>query len=103
LSFSYQKWFVSERADTKKNLAIKVLWKIIRQIKGFTLLIRIISFNFADTKQTGGLLLERAIKNGFATEGTLKKQPEGAKQSKPVVLTMVCCSKEQSKMVSAFI
>ena len=34
----------------KKNLAVKGLWKIIHQIKGFTLLIQIISFNFADIR-----------------------------------------------------
>jgi hypothetical protein len=45
-------FFVSERAVTKKNLAVKVLWKIIHQIKGFTLLIQIISFNFADIIRT---------------------------------------------------
>jgi hypothetical protein len=43
--------FASKEAGTKKNLAVKVLWKIIRQIKGFTLLIQIISFNFADIKK----------------------------------------------------
>jgi len=43
----------------KKNLAVKVLWKIIHQIKGFTLLIQIISFNFADiNKWTIGSLAE---------------------------------------------
>jgi hypothetical protein len=61
--------FERKRAGTKKNLAVKVLWKIIHQIKGFTLLIQIISFNFADIKQTGGLLVERPDKNGFAPKG----------------------------------
>jgi hypothetical protein len=64
--------FARKQADTKKNLAVKVLWKIIHQIKGFTLLIQIISFNFADIKQTTGLLAERPDINGFATRVTFQ-------------------------------
>jgi hypothetical protein len=43
--------FYRQQEGSKKNLVVKGLWKIIRQIKGFTLLIQIISFNFADIKK----------------------------------------------------
>jgi len=53
LSFFLYSVFYSakeSKGGSKKNLVVKGLWKIIRQIKGFPLLLQIISFNFADNK-----------------------------------------------------
>jgi hypothetical protein len=47
----------------KINLAVKVLWKIIRQIKGSTFVIQIISFNFADIPKRAGIPAKNVRQN----------------------------------------